>query len=297
METIRLDTSTREGRRVAVWRSRPDTIAPVDRRGLVVVMCPGFGRQMTDLVTVAAYLTANGATVYRLDPLDHVGLSDGTILDYSPSASAASLEAVVRLVNAAEHGRHVTLVAASMSARPALRVALEGGVDRLVTVVGVVHMRRTIASVFGDSIVELDRSDLPSSVWFEDLEVGPYGIYDDRRFGWWDLETTTDELTRLQVPATAVFADADPWVDAHDVRAAFGRRRDRHLVPIRSRCHDLGQDPAAGFVALEAITAAALGSPSLVVPTLEQLGRAISAERVFHAAQLAWALDSVAVPA
>lgn len=276
METIRLDTTTGDGRRIALWRSRIHDSSG----GPVVVLCPGFGRQMTDLVTVAHYLCTNGATVYRMDPLDHVGLSDGTIFDYTPSASALSLQAVLGFVHRAERGQPVVVVAASMAARPAVRVALEGSIDRLVTVVGVVNMRRTIAAVFGDAIVAMPRAELPRSVWFENLEVGPHGIYDDQRFGWWDLEVTRAELECLAVPTTAIFADGDPWVDADDVRLAFGEsgHPNRRLVSIHSSTHDLGQDATAGLIALEAITAAALDSTAVRVPTLEALVASIHSE-------------------
>jgi len=303
METIRLDMIGPGGRRIAVWRSQVRGAGP----GPAAVLCPGFGRQMTDLVTAAMYLAVNGVTVYRLDPLDHVGLSDGSILDYTPSATADSLAAVLNLVHGLERGRQVVLVAASMAARPAIRVGLAGGIDRLVTVVGVVNMERTIGSVFGEEILRLDRDDLPPSVWFEHLEIRPQRFFDDRA-GWWELDGATAELAALRVPAVAIHADGDPWVDAEDVRRCYrlSPHAPRRIVEIHSNAHDLGQDPAAGLIALEEITKAVLAVPALPrTPTLDQITSAITEERSFHRiqvereAELAEADDvaAVAVPA
>ncbi|GAC1319314.1 MAG: acyl transferase [Acidimicrobiales bacterium] len=283
METIRLDTPGPGGRPIAVWRSRIRGA----HHGPVAVLCPGFGRQMGDLVTVAASLAANGVTVYRLDPLDHVGLSAGSILDYTPSATLVSLDRVLKLVQRIERGREIVLVAASMAARPAVRVALRGAVDRLVTVVGVVHMERTIGAVFGAEILRLRREELPASVWFEDHEIRPHRFFDERD-AWFDLDGTVAELAALRVPVVAIHADGDPWVDADEVRRAYRSTPNgpRHIVEIRSDCHDLGQDPVAGLLALEEITKAVLDGPETpVLPSLDDLASAIAEERSFERTQ------------
>ena len=65
-------------RRVAVWRTGTrEAEAPV------VLVAPGFARRMRHMAPVALYLASAGFKVYRCDYLDHVGLSDGEIYDFT----------------------------------------------------------------------------------------------------------------------------------------------------------------------------------------------------------------------
>lgn len=102
MSTECFDVTTNNGRTVAVWRDSPSDNAGT---GPIVVMAPGFGQRMRSSGVLALMLVYNGATVYRFDALDHVGISDGEIVDYSVTELMQALTAVVDNVRKREGWR------------------------------------------------------------------------------------------------------------------------------------------------------------------------------------------------
>ena len=149
MNRANLHTRARDGRRVAVWR---DALAARPTRA--VLLCPGFARRMSELAFPVAYALNNGAAVYRYDCLDHVGLSDGTIRDFSLSSMRDSMEAALALAQKTDRDLPVSVVAISLSALPALRFAVIdafGAVLWACVVGGVGWLSGRLAeTVFGD---------------------------------------------------------------------------------------------------------------------------------------------------
>jgi hypothetical protein len=292
MHTTRLDARTPSGRRIAVWRSAPNPAPAED--GPIVVMCPGFTKSIDQLTCAALFLTANGATVYRFDPLDHVGLSDGTIEHYTLTATMRSFESVLNLVGAREGHRPIVVIATSLSARPALRaVASSPDVDRLITVVGVVCPRDTIAAAFGEELVGLARHALPPLVSLGNHQICPAAMFDDdAAHGWHALEGTLSDIDALRIPIVAVYADRDSYVAADQVERAFGRSSRHRLVKIDAGGHDLDGDISASLHVLSALTAAACTPDPLVanleptvVPSLAAIEEAFAGERSWAEAQ------------
>jgi len=289
MNTLRLDTMTKTGRRVAVWRSTPSQSAPGRP---IAVVAPGFGRTMADLASLSLYLTANGVTTYRFDPLDHVGLSDGNIGDYTLGATLESYRAVLRVVRTNEAWCPVTVVGVSMSARAALRAAYAPNVRRLVSLVGVVDVVATLSEVIGPGLITGESAALPETVDFEIHSIRPHALHAECHNGWGSIEGTVREMAGLTIPAIAVYAIGDPWVPACGVRRVFrpDGRGLRRIFGVPANVHDLGLDPTAALTALEALTGAVCGTDPLepgpvLVPSVDELLETISAERLWETNQ------------
>ena len=296
MHTTRLEARTATGRRIVVWRSSPNTVPAED--GPIVVMCPGFTRSMDELACAALFLTDNGATVYRFDPLDHAGLSDGTIEHYTLTATLRSFEGVLNLVGTREGHRPVAVVAPNLPARAALRAAASApDVERLITVGGVVCLRDTMAATFGDELVELARQELPPLVSVRGQQICPAAIFDDdAAHGWQTFEGTLSDIDALRIPLAAVYRSDDPYVSAAQLEKAYGRSPQHRLVKVDTGGRDL-DDPGIGLHVLSAITALACApGPSAaqlqptVIPTLAAFEQAFVDERI-------WAQTHGATPA
>jgi hypothetical protein len=292
MHTTRLDVRTPSGRRIAVWRSDPDP-APPDE-GPIVVMCPGFTRSIDELACAALFLTENGATVYRFDPLDHVGFSDGTIEHYTLTATLRSFESVLHLVTVREGHRPVVVVATGLSARPALRaVASAPDVHRLITVVGVVCLRDTIVATFGADLIGLARHTLPPLVPVGEHQICPAALLDDdAAHGWHTFEGTLSDIDALPMPVVAMYRDRDSRVEADQVERAFGRSPRHRLIKLDAGGHDVDEDTGSSLRVLSAVTAAACASDPLVasldpmvLPSLAAFEEAFAEERTWAQAQ------------
>jgi len=291
ISTERLWTTAADGRRVAVWRSSSGE-APGRP---VVVLAAGFGRRMRHVGPIALYLARSSAVVYRYDPLDHVGLSDGEIRDYSLTSSLSSMRAAVDLAVERERSAQVTLVAASMAGRVAYRLAgHDPRVAAVATLVGVVDMRRTLAAVFGADYATYELAELPADVKFEKHRVDPRPLWlDDREHGWASIEGTIEDLRRTSAPVTNFWAADDDWVRPEDVERVFeeGTGGPRQLFELPFGQHDLSGNPVAARVVMRALTEVVVGdaAPGGQVhdPSFEEVVELAVSERRAESAQLA----------
>lgn len=233
-------TRLADGRRVAIW-----TVAPTDRpcHPLPLVVGAGFARRMHHFAAVALYGAYNGFFVCRYDPVNHVGLSDGEMLDFTLSESRDSLRAAIDWTF--DHTRQrPAVIATSLTARMAYQVAAETDrLARVITAVGVVNVRATLAKVFGQ-----DHSKHPVPfAEFEGKKIsGPRFLEDAHSQDWWSLESTTAFLQRVRQPVTTFIGTEDDWVDPADVNAAFSDRPGgpRRILSLERAPHDLSRDPA-----------------------------------------------------
>jgi acyl transferase len=239
-----LSATTPSGQRVAIWGLRP--AAP--RR--VVVIGGGMARSMPSFAPFATYLAANGSAVYRFDSVNNVGLSDGEIEDFQVSDLARSLEATVAAVRHHEGTDAVVLVPVSLTARPAFRLASrDRGIAAILSVVGVVNFRATMAVVFGIDYAPIPERDLPEFVPFEKLPIrGPEFWRDAHEAAWWEMADTRRDVDAIEAPVIALSSREDSWVSIEDVRAVIGPGASRHprvVYELPYAGHDLGVNLAA----------------------------------------------------
>ncbi|HZJ67253.1 MAG TPA: hypothetical protein VFD36_27285 [Kofleriaceae bacterium] len=234
------ETRLGDGRRVAIWTVAP-AAGPI--HPLPIVVGAGFCRRMHHFAPVALYGAYNGFRVCRYDPVNHVGLSDGELWNFTLGDSCDSLRAAIDWTFE-RTGQRPAVVATSLTARMAYQVAAETDrVARVITAVGVVNVRATLARVFGkDFSVE----STPFAE-FEGKKIGGGAFLDDAHANdWWSLDSTTRFLQRAHQPITTFIGTEDDWVDPADVDAAFSNRPGgpRRILTLERAPHDLSRDPA-----------------------------------------------------
>lgn len=234
------ETRLPDGRRVAIW-----TVAPAKGpvHPLPLVVGAGFARRMHHFAAVALYGAYNGFFVCRYDPVNHVGLSDGDMWDFTLSESRDSLRVAIDWTFE-RTGQRPAVIATSLTARMAYQIAAETDrVARVITAVGVVNVRATLAKVF-----EQDYSTDPVPIAeFEGKKIsGPRFLADAHAQNWWSLASTTAFLQRAQQPITTFIGTEDDWVDPADVNAAFSDQPGgpRRILSLERAPHDLSRDPA-----------------------------------------------------
>jgi acyl transferase len=266
MSTYAFDThETRlaDGRRLALWSLQPAR----PQRSTPLVIGAGFSRRMHHFSSLAMYAAYNGHASYRYDPVNHVGLSEGEMSEYTMTDGLESLRAAVDWAHA-RHGERVGVVATSLTARIALELAAESEhVAFVVCAVGVVHVRRTLISVFGTDYLGMAPGDLPELATFEGNRIRPAVFCADAHArDWGSLEGTTRALARVRQPVTNFIGSDDTWVDPDEVRAVFskGHAGPRRLYTLARGAHDLGRNPAVAH--------------AFLLKTTEEIGRLVDAE-------------------
>jgi acyl transferase len=269
------ETALADGRRIAMWSLSSSSGA---RHATPLVLCAGFGRRMHNVSALAAYAAHNGFTTVRYDPVNHVGLSEGSLVDYTMTDGLESLRAAVAWAHARE-GRPVGIVASSLTARLAFELAAKDArVAFVVSAVAVVHMRRTIERAIGVDYAGVSASGLPELVTFEGNAVRAERFWRDAHARkWFSFEGTVRALAAARQPITSFIAGDDAWVDSAEVHEAFslgrGGPRRLHILP-RAR-HEICRDPVIGRTFVLKVTEELLrlagGGASPVDPPLDAM--------------------------
>jgi alpha-beta hydrolase superfamily lysophospholipase len=251
--------TTADGRGIVVWRTGPECPAP----GRVALVAPGFARRMRHLAAAARYLVDNGFVVYRCDYLDHIGLSDGEIRDFTLSGMYSTLDAVLAHVRAAERVDGAVLVAASLAARPSFRLAASTGAVRgIIGLVGVVNPRFTLARAFGadHGARAPDDFDADEYIKFENKKIHCRTFAEDwHSGGWLAAEDTVRDLARVRCPVVNFCGSADDWVSVAEVKEVFAEAGGpARVVELPFVEHELSRNPVAGQTMLREITRCAL---------------------------------------
>lgn len=264
MKTERLDAWTGQGRRVAIWRSAPDAPGP---DAPVIVMNAGFARRMRDVSSIALCLVGNGVIVYRFDSLDHIGLSDGDILNFTLSGVTDSWHAAIELARSTENRRTVRLIALSLSNLAAYRLAAEDAdIDRILAISGVVNGVRTLKEVIGHDYSTVGYDELPDRVSVLGHEIDPRLLWlDHRETGCVSFDRTVGHLARISSAVANCVAVEDPWVDIDECHLGFARGAggERLVIKLPYSGHDLGRNPVAVTTILQKMTKLAVAGGSL----------------------------------
>ena len=166
----------------------------------IVVIVPGFGQTQTDYLPLSFFLAANRIRVLRYDHTNHVGQSDGDILQTTLRSMQVDLQNVLEFARTTWPTAPLTILAEDIAARVALKVmaqtqatgflmllnpvldvqtALSAAYHRDVVVDHQQNLRRGVANLWGLN-VNLDQ-------FLSDAIAGEYA----------SLATTTADLATL----------------------------------------------------------------------------------------------------
>jgi len=249
-----LSIRSEDGRNVAAWFT-PTARHDGPRR--IMVLVPGFGRRMHHDSAFARYLYSNGFDVLRYDSLDHPGMSDGNIYDFTMSAGLASLRAALGWAARQFPGAPIGVLATSLGAPIALRAAVDFAPLRyLITVSGVVHLQKTLAYVCGTDYAAVPIEQVPPSVKIEGREVDAHRFYlDSHAARWLDQPLMEATLHGLDIPVVSFIGEQDQWVEAADLAAVM--RADaagpRSVTTLSGTGHDIGRHAAMARVLLNRV--------------------------------------------
>lgn len=247
------------GRRVAIWRSGADSPA---QPGRVAIVAPGFARRMRNVAPFARYLVDNGFVVYRCDYVDHVGLSDGEIWDFTLTGMYESLAALHAHVVEVERAAPA-IVAASLSARACFRLAAQKSeIAGIAAIVGVVDTRYTLERVFEHdySAQAPEEYGEEEYAFFEGKKIQCRRFTGDwRDGGWLDVEGAENDIANAKCPIVNFCGSSDDWVDVAEVKRVFDRgSSSRRVVELPFVGHELSKNPVAAQTILREVTRSAL---------------------------------------
>ncbi|EHK9186169.1 acyl transferase [Vibrio vulnificus] len=275
------------GQELHVWETPPKENVP--SKNSTILIASGFARRMDHFAGLAEYLSENGFHVFRYDSLHHVGLSSGSIDEFTMTTGKNSLCTVYHWLQT-KGTQNIGLIAASLSARVAYEVVSDLELSFLITAVGVVNLRDTLEKALGFDYLSLPIDELPNDLDFEGHKLGSEVFVRDCFEHHWDtLDSTLDKVANTSVPLIAFTANNDDWVKQEEVYDMLAHIRSGHckLYSLLGSSHDLGENLVVLRNFYQSVTKAAIamarGSLEIDVdfiePSFEQLTIATVNER------------------
>ncbi|EEX94118.1 acyl transferase [Vibrio orientalis CIP 102891 = ATCC 33934] len=275
------------GQEIHVWETPPKENAP--SKHSTILIASGFARRMDHFAGLAEYLSENGFHVFRYDSLHHVGLSSGSIDEFTMTTGKNSLCSVYHWLQT-KGTQNIGLIAASLSARVAYEVVSDLELSFLITAVGVVNLRDTLEKALSFDYLSLPINELPNDLDFEGHKLGSEVFVRDCFEHHWDtFDSTLDKVVNTSVPLIAFTANNDDWVKQEEVYDMLAHIRSGNckLYSLLGSSHDLGENLVVLRNFYQSVTKAAIamdgGSLEIDVdfiePDFEQLTTATVNER------------------
>ncbi|MGH7206403.1 MAG: PilZ domain-containing protein, partial [Nitrospiraceae bacterium] len=248
-ETTRLVSMLTEcwnkrGQRIALYHDQPrDTLPPGSP---VVIISPSYGETKKEYIALAYYLTSNGFHVLRYDHTDHVGESDGSIVNTTLTAMQQDLHELLDYAQRTWPASPIVLIATGLAGRVALKaVSQDRRVTLLVLLSSILDVKATLLSVHqkdlidaharGDrlGVINLLGCTINADHWLEDAIKGGYA----------DLKTTMKDAELIRTPVilfTSENGEAARHESVKELQTAFrsDSRRVYVLPDLSYRLHE-----------------------------------------------------------
>lgn len=222
-----------------------------------IVIPPGYGETKRDAISVAYYLAKNGFRVLRYDATNHIGESDGDVVNTTLTHLKNDLIAALNYIEQNFEIHRVGIVASSLAKRVSIKAAVsDKRIGLLVGLVGVVDLRETLRAVYKEDMIG---SCLTGKRWgLTDVlgfEVSGQFLETAIADRFHDLETTKEDLSKLDIPIVFMVAENDAWVRLDQVRVVLesSKNSPNELFVIPEALHRLEENPRAARQAIKQI--------------------------------------------
>lgn len=212
----------------------------------VVVMAPKYGQSKKNNLQLAYYFAHNGMKVLRFDHTNHIGESEGEIVDYTLPGAVDDILAAIDFLEIQHGVKKVILQANSMSSRCAIRAArLDDRVERLICLVGVVNFQATITIICQKDIVNAYMDGAIQGIGDilgHDVNIDQF-LRTSVDHNMHNLEGTVEDMHDAKCEIFLFAAERDAWVEVAELErlALESPRVQIRMVP--GAMHELMENP------------------------------------------------------
>lgn len=245
ISSTQVECRNASGQRIAIYHDAPQEANP---HTPLVVIAPGYGETKKDYVTLSYFFASNGFQALRYDHTNHVGESEGDILEATLTGMNQDLGAVLDYASRTWPGVPRTVVATSLAGRVALkRASHDCRVNLLVLLTGVVDVQATLLAVHQEDLI---------LAFLRGVRRGPLNVLgfnvDADRFlgdaikaGYSTLQSTFQDALRIRTPVIFFAAEHDAWVDLDSLKQVKTTLEDydARLYLIPEALHRLHENP------------------------------------------------------
>ena len=169
----------------------------------IVLIVPGFGLTQTDYAPLSFSLAANGFRILRYDHTNHVGQSDGDILQVTLRSLQSDLQSVLDFVRATWPSAPLTLFAEDIGARVALKtLSTSNSGAHLLLLNPVLNIDSALSSVYVPDAIGNYRKGVRRGVanlWGLNVNLDQF-VGDAIAGGYADVASSAADYARLTTP-------------------------------------------------------------------------------------------------
>ncbi len=223
----------------------------------IVIIVPGFGKVQTDYLPLSYFFAANRLRVIRYDHTNHVGHSDGDVLQTALRSMQVDLEQVLEFVRHTWPTAPLAVLSEDVGARVALKtIAQTRTSGSLLLVDPVLDLRNTLAATYRHDLVTDHRQNIKRGVanlWGLNVNLDQF-VGDALAGGYVDVSTSAADLAALaasplmfktRAPVDSVAGSLDASLHAlgrtsaviplhTEIACVSGRFDERHVASYRT---------------------------------------------------------------
>jgi ubiquinone/menaquinone biosynthesis C-methylase UbiE/esterase/lipase len=249
-ETLSIANSA--GKKIVGYLDVP--IPSDDCRGIVII-APAYGETKENNLLISAYFAANQYCSLRFDWTDHVGESEGDIFTSTLGKMRRDLEAVFDYVWEKYNGLQIGVVATSLAARVALKLAANDTRPHfLICFTPVVNLQATLAMVYREDLV----ASSAKGRRYGTLNILGFSIdadnflNDSNQESFSDISSAGADAAGIKAATFFVVGQRDAWVRTSDAQLVFGmiNSKAKQILVLPAMLHRLLENPASARHAL-----------------------------------------------
>ncbi len=212
-----------------------------------IIIPPGYGETKKDHISTAYYLVSNGFNVLRYDNTNHIGESDGEMVDCNLLSMEKDLDASINFITSNFATDKVGVIASSLASRVAFKVASRNSfISFIISLVGVTNLRKSIYYVYKEKMIEGyirgRRWGITDILGFEVsdnfLKIAVENNYDT-------FISTLNDIKRIEIPILYIVAEHDAWTDIKDSYLVYKKTKNinKELFFVSNALHQIQENP------------------------------------------------------
>ncbi|MFA5361877.1 MAG: methyltransferase domain-containing protein [Candidatus Omnitrophota bacterium] len=224
--------------------------------GLVIIP-PAYGETKKDSLKVSYFLVKNGFNVIRYDSTCHVGESEGDMIDADFEKMKNDILSTLDFAEKKFNAGTLGIVGSSLAIRTAIKAASQDKRIRfLLGLVSIVDIRSALKAIYHQDVIGEILNNEYRGKTIDDImgfEVSINFALSAIKNKYHDLETTREDIRKVDIPIVLIAAEKDPWVNLIDVREALdlSPSTNKEFVAIPNAMHQLNENPEMAFFALQ----------------------------------------------
>lgn len=218
-----------------------------DSHKTFVIISPGYAETKRDYISTSYYLANNNFTVLRYDCLDHLGESDGEIINFTLLDMEFSILAAMDYVQNEFGVKEIGIVASSLSGRTAFKIAAsDKRIKYIVALTSVVDLRDTISLVYKEDLIgEYKDGKRWGAIDMMGFELKDDFLKESINNKYDDLNSTIEDINKIDAPICYLVAEDDAWISYDDMEEVYRHTKNRisRLVKIPGALHQIQENP------------------------------------------------------